>query len=71
MILVKQMNEYRLYLDITSQAHGMYMLRFLRSNQLDAEPEETSRIFLYANELQNVISYIQQSLTKGKQTNEN
>ena len=69
MILVKQESDYRLYLDVTHESRGLYMVRFLKSDQ-KSPLQELSRFFLYANELENVIQHIQQSL-KGKTQDEN
>ena len=69
MILVKQESDYRLYLDVTHENRGLYMVRFLKADQKSAL-QELSRFFLYANELENVIQHIQQSL-KGKTQDEN
>lgn len=71
MILVKQESDYRLYLDVTHEGRGLYMVRFLKSDQ-KSTLQELSRFFLYATELENVVQHIQQSLnTKGKTQNEN
>lgn len=70
MILVKQESDYRLYLDVTYENRGLYMMRFLKTDHKQSDTQELSRFFLYATELENVVQHIQQSL-KGKTKNEN
>lgn len=70
MILVKQESDYQLYLDVNYEGRGLYMMRFLKSDQKQPGSQELSRFFLYANELENVVQHIQQSL-KGKTQDEN